>query len=141
MKEKVILRILEQESLKSKLRLQRYGGKKLQGHFYNFWKWLGLYLELFSKIRVSSWNFMDHNLILQKGRGANCKMVGIFPGADLFLNGKITVDSVHHPLTSGTPVHGGLAMAGQRGLLTRGGAMGTGMHRGVGSSVALDRWR
>jgi hypothetical protein len=82
-------------------------------------------------------------------QGANCKMVGIFPGVDLFFNGKITVDSVHHPLTAGTLVHGGLAMAGQRGLtgaqpsgcsmaqwLTEGGA--TGRREGDWGEV---RWR
>jgi hypothetical protein len=51
MKEYVILRILAQESPKLELRLQRYGEKKLWGPFYNFWKWLGLYLELFSKTK------------------------------------------------------------------------------------------
>jgi hypothetical protein len=30
---------------------------------------------------------MEGCLISQKGRGAKCKMVGIFPGADLFFNG------------------------------------------------------
>jgi hypothetical protein len=54
MKEEVILKILSQELLKSLLRLQRYGEKRLQEPFYNFWKSLGLYLELFSKIRGSS---------------------------------------------------------------------------------------
>jgi hypothetical protein len=60
-------------------------------------------------------------------------MVGIFPSVDLFFNRKITVDSVHHPWTAGTSVHGGLAMAGQRGLtgaqwLIGGGATGRGVH-------------
>jgi hypothetical protein len=49
MKEKVIPRILAKESLNLKLRLQRYGEKKLYGPIYNFWKWLGVYLELFLK--------------------------------------------------------------------------------------------
>jgi hypothetical protein len=30
---------------------------------------------------------MEGCLISPKGRGAKCKMVGIFPGADLFFNG------------------------------------------------------
>jgi hypothetical protein len=79
-------------------------------------------------------------------QGANCKMVGIFPGADLFFNRKIMVDSVHHPWTTGMPVHGGLAMPGRRGLtgarpsgpsgaqwVTGGGATEGGVH-GVSTS-------
>jgi hypothetical protein len=69
MKGEVILKILAQESPKSELWLQRYGEKKLHGPFYNFWKWLGLYLKLFSNITGSSWNFMDCGSISQKGRG------------------------------------------------------------------------
>jgi hypothetical protein len=74
-------------------------------------------------------------------QGAHCKMLGISPGADLFFNGKITMDSLHHLWTTGTPIHGGLAMAGRRGLtgaqpsgrsgaqwLTEGGATGRGVH-------------
>jgi hypothetical protein len=51
MKEEVILRILAQESLDLELRLQRYDEKKLYGPICNFWKWLGVYLEIFSKTR------------------------------------------------------------------------------------------
>jgi hypothetical protein len=50
MKDEVIMRKLAQESLGLVLRLQRYGEKKLSGPICNFWKWLGLYLELFLKI-------------------------------------------------------------------------------------------
>jgi hypothetical protein len=49
-KKEVIPRILVKESLNLGLRLQRYGEKKLQGPICNFWKQLGVYLELFSKI-------------------------------------------------------------------------------------------
>jgi hypothetical protein len=79
--------------------LQRYGEKKLQGPFYNFWKWLGLYLELFSKIRGSSWEFMDRDLISQKAWGLTAKLAGIFLVSDLFSNGKLpwTRSMAHEP--------------------------------------------
>jgi hypothetical protein len=54
MKEKVILRILAQESLKSELRLKRYGYKKFQGPICNFRKSLGLILEN-SKGKFGKW--------------------------------------------------------------------------------------
>jgi hypothetical protein len=54
MKEEVILIILAQESPKSELQLQRYDEKKLWGPFCNFWKWLGVFLEIFKKPRVFS---------------------------------------------------------------------------------------
>jgi hypothetical protein len=101
--------------MKSELRMQRYVEKKLQGHFYNFWICLVLYLELFSKNRGSSWNFMDRGLISQKGRGANYKMVGFFL-VWIYFSMEIEMDSVHHLWTTETTVHSGLAMAGLRGL-------------------------
>jgi hypothetical protein len=51
MKEEVILRILAQESLKSELRLQKYGEKNFRDLFVISRKWLGVYLEIFSKTR------------------------------------------------------------------------------------------
>jgi hypothetical protein len=51
MKEKVIQRILAQESPKSELLLQRYGEKKLLGRICNFWKVARVNLELFTKNR------------------------------------------------------------------------------------------
>jgi hypothetical protein len=51
MKEEVILRILAQESLDLELRLQRYDEKNFGNLFVISLKWLGLYLELISKIR------------------------------------------------------------------------------------------
>jgi hypothetical protein len=83
-----------QESPKSELQLQRYGKKKLQGPFYNFCKWLGLYLKLFSKMRGSSWEFMDRSLISHKGWGLTAKLVGI-SGFRFIFQWKIAMDSVH----------------------------------------------
>jgi hypothetical protein len=51
MKEEVILRILAQESLDLELLLQRYDEKNFGNLFVISLKWLGLYLELISKIR------------------------------------------------------------------------------------------
>jgi hypothetical protein len=51
MKEEVILRILAQESLKSELRLKKYGEKNFRDLFVISRKWLGVYLEIFSKTR------------------------------------------------------------------------------------------
>jgi hypothetical protein len=51
MKEEVIPRILAQESPKSKLRLQRYNEKNFGDLFIISGKWLGVYLEIFSKTR------------------------------------------------------------------------------------------
>jgi hypothetical protein len=66
MKEEVILRILVQQSPKLELRLRRYGEKKLWGPFHNFWKWLGLYLELFFKFQRSECKNLDCGLISQE---------------------------------------------------------------------------
>jgi hypothetical protein len=66
MKEEVILRILTQESLNLESLLQRYDKKKLYGPICNFWKWLGLYLELFLKIRGASCKYVDCGLISNK---------------------------------------------------------------------------
>jgi hypothetical protein len=69
MKEEVVLRILVKESLNLELRLQRYGEKKLWGPICNFWMWLWVYLELFSKIRGASNKYVDCGMIMEKGRG------------------------------------------------------------------------
>jgi hypothetical protein len=71
MKEGRILRILAQES--PELRLQRYDEKKLYGPICNFLKWLGLYLELFSKTRGLLEIFVDYDLISKKLRGLFAK--------------------------------------------------------------------
>jgi hypothetical protein len=36
---------------------------------YNFWKWLGVCLELFLKIRGASYECVDCRLIMERGRG------------------------------------------------------------------------
>jgi hypothetical protein len=87
MKEWRILKIFTQESPKSELRLQRYDEKSFGELFVIFVKLLGVYLELFSKIRGSSWNFVDCELILNKNRGLFAKWGG-FLDSDLFSNGK-----------------------------------------------------
>jgi hypothetical protein len=51
MKEEVILRILTQESPKSELQLQRYGEMNFGDLYVISGKWLGVYLEIFSKTR------------------------------------------------------------------------------------------
>jgi hypothetical protein len=88
------------------LRLQRYGEKKLSGPNCNFWKWLGVYLKLFSKIRGSSWNFVDCGLILNTNRGLFAKWHGII-GFELFSKGKKawTRSTARGPWAA--PVHGG----------------------------------
>jgi hypothetical protein len=50
-------------------------------------KWLGVYLELFLKIRESSWKVVDSGLILDKNRGLFPEWCGII-GFELFSNGK-----------------------------------------------------
>jgi hypothetical protein len=62
--------------MKSELRLQRYGKKKFGDLFEISGKWLGVYLELFSKIRGASWKFVDYELILNKYRGLFAKWCG-----------------------------------------------------------------
>jgi hypothetical protein len=52
MKEKVILRIFAQESLKSESRMQRNGEKSYRDLFRISRKWLGVFLEIFQKPRV-----------------------------------------------------------------------------------------
>jgi hypothetical protein len=46
-----------QESLKSELRLQRYGEKNFEDLFVISEKWLGVYLEIFLKTRGLLGNF------------------------------------------------------------------------------------
>jgi hypothetical protein len=57
---------------------------------------------------------MDHGLISQKGRGLTVKWWGFFLVRIYFSIEKSWW--TEHPWTAGTPVHGGLAMPGRRGL-------------------------
>jgi hypothetical protein len=84
MKEEVILIILAQESPKSELWLQRYGEKKLQGPFWNFWKVARAKLEFIFENQGSSWNFHGLRLDFTKGQGANCKISGDFRVRNFF---------------------------------------------------------
>jgi hypothetical protein len=53
-----------------------------------FGKWLGLYLEIYSKSRDYVWNFMDCRIILDKDRGLFVIVAGLFWFLNLFSNGK-----------------------------------------------------
>jgi hypothetical protein len=94
MKDKMILRILAQESLKSELWLQRYGDKSFRDLFGISGKWLGPYLEIFLDSRGFVWNFMDCGIICNKGRGSFANMVG-FPGFGFLFSIENCMDRVH----------------------------------------------
>jgi hypothetical protein len=75
-KEEVILRILAEESLKSELRLRRYGKKKFRDLFVISRKWLGVFLN--SRVPVEI--LVDCGLISDKCRGFSAKWRGISIG-------------------------------------------------------------
>jgi hypothetical protein len=87
MKEEVILRILVQESLKSELRLRRYGEKNFRDLFVISGKWLGVFLEIFFNSRVPVGISVDCDLISDKCRGFFAKWWGI-SARGLFFNRK-----------------------------------------------------
>jgi hypothetical protein len=76
MKEEVILSILAQELPKLELQLKRYGEKKLQGPFCNFWEVargiFGNILKTRGLLRI----FMDCGLIINKPRGLFANFLG-----------------------------------------------------------------
>jgi hypothetical protein len=76
MKEEVTQRILAQESLKSELRLQRYGEKKLRGFFWNFWKVARSIFGNISKTRGLLGISVDYSLITKKPRGLFANLPG-----------------------------------------------------------------
>jgi hypothetical protein len=73
MKEGMIPRILAKESLNLELRLQRYGKKKFRDLFVISGKWLGVFLEIFLKIRGASYKYVGCGLIFKKMRGLSAK--------------------------------------------------------------------
>jgi hypothetical protein len=122
MKWEVILRILVQESLKSELRLRRYGESKLWGHICNFWMWLGVYLKLFLKIRGASCECVDCGLIMEKARGLFARWWG-FSDFGIILQYEMMVDSVHGSWTAGGSVHHGPPGGADWRPLERGGML------------------
>jgi hypothetical protein len=94
MKEGVIPRVLVKESLNLELRLQRYGEKKFMDLFVISGKWLGVFLEIFLKIRGASCKYVGCGLILEKMRGlsAKCREMGF--SRNYFVEEK-PVDQVH----------------------------------------------
>jgi hypothetical protein len=87
MKGEVILRILAQESLKSKLRLRRYGEKNFRDQFVISKKWLGLIWNYFSNSRAFM-KICGLRVDIQEVQGPFCKVAGIKEFPDLIYNGK-----------------------------------------------------
>jgi hypothetical protein len=100
-----------QESLKSELWLQRYDKRNFGDLFVISGKWLGLYLELISKIRGASWKSVDCGLISNKYRGFFVKWQE-FLGFGIIFQWEKLVDSVHgsvdHAGVAGPRFHCGL---------------------------------
>jgi hypothetical protein len=94
MKDRVIPRVMAKESLNLELRLQRYGEKKFRDLFIISGKWLGVFLELFLKIRGASCKYMGCGFLLEKMRGlsAKCREMGF--SRNYFVEEK-PVDQVH----------------------------------------------
>jgi hypothetical protein len=63
--------------------LRRYGKKELRGTFCNFWKWLGLFLEIFRKPRVFS-EFCGLQVDYVERQGIICKVASIFGWGFIF---------------------------------------------------------
>jgi hypothetical protein len=114
MKEGVIPRVLAKESLNLELRLQRYGEKKFRDLFVISGKCLGVFLEIFLKIRGASCKYVGYVLILEKLRGlsAKCRKMGF--SRNYFVKEK-PVDQVHESVDRAGPVHHGSATIATRG--------------------------
>jgi hypothetical protein len=83
MKEGVISRILAKESLNLELWLQRYGEKNFRDLFVISRKWLGLFLEIFLKIRGASCK-CGLRVDFQKDEVPKCKVLGNVIFQELF---------------------------------------------------------
>jgi hypothetical protein len=86
--------------------LQRYGEKKFRDLFVISEKWLGVFLEIFLKIRGASCNYVGCGLILEKMRGlsAKCREMGF--SRNYFVEEK-PVDQAHGSVDRTGPVHHG----------------------------------
>jgi hypothetical protein len=130
--EGVIPRVLVKESLNLELRLQSYGEKNFRDLFVISGKWLGVFLEIFLKIRGASCKYVGCGLILEKMRGlsAKCREMGF--SRNYFVEEK-PVDQVHRLMDCAGPVH-----HGARELRPRGGG-GKGKHGGPDSGLTRAR--
>jgi hypothetical protein len=108
MKEGVIPRVLAKESLNLELRLQRYGEKKFKDLFVISRKWLGVFLEIFLKIRGASCKYVGRGLILEKMWGLNAKCQEMGFSRNYFVEEK-AMDQVHGSMDRANPVHHGSA--------------------------------
>jgi hypothetical protein len=106
MKVGVIPRILLKESLNFELRLQRYGEKNFRDLFVISGKWLGVFLEIFLKIRGASYKYVGYGSILEKMGclRAKCREMGF--SRNYFVEEK-PVDQVHGSRRPGPPWTGG----------------------------------
>jgi hypothetical protein len=94
--------------------LQRYGEKKFMVLFIISGKWLGVFLEIFLKIRGASCKYVGCGLILEKMRGlsAKCREMGF--SRNYFVEEK-PVDQVHGSVDRVGPVHHGPVTIAARG--------------------------
>jgi hypothetical protein len=106
MKEGMIPRVLAKESLNLELRLQRYGEKKFRDLFVISGKRLGVFLEIFLKIRGASYKYVGCGLILVKMRGLSVKCREMGFSRNYFIEEK-PVEQVHGSVDRAGPVHHG----------------------------------
>jgi hypothetical protein len=94
--------------------LQRYGEKNFRDLFVISGKWLGVFLEIFLKIRGASCKYVGCGLIFKKMRGlsAKCREMGF--SKNYFVEEK-PVDQVHGSVDRTDPVHHGPAAIATHG--------------------------